>query len=211
MVTDIKALYKWSKINKIDQNRLLANVFCPPCGVTTVVKYHIEDAPYGIVLVGKCKTCRGNVARVVENNWFEDEDEVLFHEALEIESRLKDIHEQNKELLLSFGATLTEKGLSTKTIEKHLENTNFYINEFLCCYEPIEAKNGWYYIDDFLGDWFVREAMWSSPAQVKENATSIKKFYGWMSEIGMINKEDYKAMCEVIKEEMPIWLENAKF
>ncbi len=29
----------------------------------------------------------------------------------------------------------------------------------------------------FLGYWFIKKAMWSSPVQIKSNAASLKKFF----------------------------------
>ena len=67
-------------------------------------------------------------------------------------------------------------------------------------------------IPEFLGDWFIRKAMWSSPAYVKSNATSLKKFYGWMLETTpSIKKKDYQMVCFIMKEELPFWMEQAEF
>lgn len=66
-VTDIKALQKWSKIPKDIQEKLIDNVFCTNCHVTTIVDYSLHDDQLGIVLRGKCKKCGKAVARVVES------------------------------------------------------------------------------------------------------------------------------------------------
>jgi len=63
----------------------------------------------------------------------------------------------------------------------------------------------------FLGDWFVRKTLWSSPTAVKESAASFKKFYGYLLDVkGMISKEDYNEMCLEIKENLAEWADNAK-
>ena len=45
-------------------------------------------------------------------------------------------------------------------------------------------------LGDFLGDFFIRKCMWSTPATVKTTATSLKKFYKCMAEHGKIEKKD---------------------
>ncbi len=114
----------------------------------------------------------------------------------------------NKRLLKKFEDWLKSSGLSEKTIHNHVSNIDFYINEYLLYEEIIEAKNGVYNISMFLGYWFIKKAMWASQASIKSNATSLKKFYTFMSENDLINKEDLTDLKEVIKEEMPEWLET---
>lgn len=66
-IIDIKAVQKWSKIPKEIQDKLLGNIFCGKCGVTTIIDYSMTDDKYGILLEGKCNQCRGLVARLIED------------------------------------------------------------------------------------------------------------------------------------------------
>lgn len=66
-VTDIRAARKWSKISKNMQERLLNNVYCAACGVTTIVEYSMHNDKFGVLLKGKCKRCGKDVARLVED------------------------------------------------------------------------------------------------------------------------------------------------
>jgi ribosomal protein S27AE len=66
-ITDIKELKKWSCIPEEYRKRIIDNVFCGKCGVTTIVDYSITSDKYGILLKGKCKKCGHEVARLVEN------------------------------------------------------------------------------------------------------------------------------------------------
>lgn len=72
-VTDINAEKNWRGISKEIQYKLLSNVFCSNCYNTTIVDYTLHDHDQGILLKGKCKQCGGNVARVVERDWWESE------------------------------------------------------------------------------------------------------------------------------------------
>ncbi|QNO13512.1 hypothetical protein HYG86_01380 [Alkalicella caledoniensis] len=66
-VTDFNAMKKWNIIPKSIQGRLLSNVFCVKCGVTTIVDYSIQNHKLGILLSGKCKKCGHSVARLIED------------------------------------------------------------------------------------------------------------------------------------------------
>lgn len=66
-IHDINAIRKWRQIPVDMQQRLLTNVFCSNCGVTTIVDYTMNDDELGIVLRGKCKSCANSVARVIED------------------------------------------------------------------------------------------------------------------------------------------------
>jgi len=122
------------------------------------------------------------------------------------EADCKKIREINDTLLSDFGAWLIASKLKDKTIKTHVDNVDFYINEFLLYEEAIEAKDGTPEIGMFLGYWFIKKAMWSSPAQIKSNASSLKKFYTFLVEKGQLDKEEFADFKEYIKEEMPEWI-----
>lgn len=78
----------------------------------------------------------------------------------------KKIEDANRKYLKVFEKCLKDKGLSIKPIDNHITNVEFYINAFLCGYFEKEVTQGCYEINRFLGDWFVRKAMWSSCAHI---------------------------------------------
>lgn len=116
------------------------------------------------------------------------------------------IRESNEKLLDEFANWLQQSGLSSKTIKKHVENVDFYINEFLLYEDAVEPQDGVLDVGMFLGYWFIRKAMWASKSSIKGNAASLKKFYKFLHERGMVSKEDLDLLKELIKEEMPDWL-----
>lgn len=122
------------------------------------------------------------------------------------EEELKAIQKENEKYLEFFYLSLKSEGLVDKTIRKHMNNVGFYINEFLPYYEPRQMKAGCYAIDEFLGDWFIRKAMWSTSATIKENCASLKKFYKVMLEHNFINEEDYAELINTIKFGKESWL-----
>jgi len=117
------------------------------------------------------------------------------------------IKENNAELLTDFEQWLVQKGLGKKSVKEHVKNADFYINTYLLYEEAIPAKEGAWRISCFLGDWFIRKALWSSRTSIKENAASLKKFYTFMREREEIDTLDLQELKEAIKEEMDEWLE----
>jgi len=120
------------------------------------------------------------------------------------------IRKHNDKLLEDFQNWLKASGLKDKTIKNHINNVDFYINEFLLYSDAVEAKDGASEIDMFLGYWFIKKATWSSPAQIKGNAASLKKLYQFLFEKGQIDKKDLDELKECIKEEMPEWIATMK-
>ena len=122
------------------------------------------------------------------------------------EEDCKKIKKANEQLLDEFDAWLKLSGLSPNTINNHVSNIDFYINDYLLYEDAIEAKYGALAVGMFLGYWFIRKAMWANRSSIKGNAASLKKFYSFMQEKGMIDKEDLAALKQRIKEDMPEWL-----
>ncbi len=121
------------------------------------------------------------------------------------ESECNKIRETNNKFLDLFKSDLISSGLSQKTIRKHLSNVDFYINVYLLREEPLTMENGISRIDMFLGFFFIRKCMWSTPGTIKRTAASIKKFYKCMADHGHIKDTHYDSLCTEIKENMEQW------
>lgn len=122
------------------------------------------------------------------------------------EKNCKKIRVANGRLLNEFEAWLKSSGLSEKTISNHVSNIDFYINEYLLYEDATQAKDGVNAVGMFLGYWFIKKAMWASPSSIRGNAASLKKFYTFMQEKGLIDREDLDGLKQTIKEDMPEWL-----
>jgi len=125
---------------------------------------------------------------------------------MDYEKERKRIIKENQKLISDFEKWLSDKNLSSITIEKHIFNVNFFLNEFLLNENATKAEDGVDEIGVFLGYWFIRKAMWANKAVIKKNATSLKKFYEFMYEEGKISKQAFSSMKESIKKRMPDWL-----
>lgn len=127
----------------------------------------------------------------------------------EREKQLKENTKRNEDYLKMFEKSLEEKQLTAKTIRKHISNIDFYLNDYLTYYdEIIKMEDGTQHTRSFLGDWFIRKAMWASKSSIKEMASSLKKFYEYMSALGFVKISDYQEMCYEIKDNMDRYLEN---
>ena len=122
------------------------------------------------------------------------------------ETDCKRIRRENSVILDKFAEWLQAKQLSTSTIKNHVNNIDFYANEFLLYEKAIEVKDGASQIGMFLGYWFIRKAMWSSVNQIKCNAASLKKFYTFMYEKDYVKQEQLNDLNDIVKEEMPDWI-----
>lgn len=118
------------------------------------------------------------------------------------------IRKQNKKLLNEFASWLRQQNLTKKTVKRHRENIDLFINDFLLYEDTVEAKNGVDKIGVFLGYWFIKKAMRSSEGAIKSSAASLKKFYTFMFEKQEVNKESLEDLKNIIKQEMPKWLET---
>ena len=119
-----------------------------------------------------------------------------------IEKKKKENQTRNKKFIKEFEEWLKEKSLSDKTIKKHISNVDIFINDYLNYYDIETAEEGITSVYSFLNGWFIEKCMWATPYTTKEEAASIKKFYAYMSEKGYVEKEDYKFLCEELKDSM---------
>lgn len=139
----------------------------------------------------------------------EDPDENPYEDECYLQSKKK-----NKQYLDVFEQDLQAAGLTEKTIERHVTNMDFYLNEYLPYYA--EEENGmvegasFSNLQGFFGDFFIRKCMWSTPASIKTTAASIKKFYKCMWVHDFIKESEYRDLCVTIKEEMQDWQEDCR-
>lgn len=109
---------------------------------------------------------------------------------------------RNKKLIKEFEHWLKKQNLAAKTIRKHINNVDLFLNDYLPYYEGETMEEGVSSVYTFLSDWFIRKCLWSSKTSIKETAASIKKFYKCMNELGYIDKEKYNFVNFAIKENM---------
>ena len=134
-----------------------------------------------------------------QDNWYEEYDRPC-----------EERRAENDGYLDEFEAWLEAAGLSDKTIQRHMRNVDFFINTYLLREDAYGIEEGCLRMDDFLGYFFIRKCMWSTPKTIKQNATSFKKFYKCMLEKGHITPQSYDILLDDIKTNMPMWLEDCE-
>ncbi len=122
------------------------------------------------------------------------------------EAECKRIRISNGALLDDFENWLRKSNLADKTISKHIDNIDFYVNAYLLYEDAVEPQDGIHSVSMFLGYWFIKKAMWANESSIRSNAASLKKFYAFLHERGLVTKDDLDSLKETIKEEMPDWL-----
>ena len=125
----------------------------------------------------------------------------------DLEKKIEENKKRNKKFMKEFEEYLKEKNLKDKTIKKHLSNVDLFINDYLNYYDIETPEEGINSVYSFLSGWFIEKCMWATVYTTKETAASIKKFYAYMSEKGYVKKEDYKELCEELKDSMDERLE----
>lgn len=107
---------------------------------------------------------------------------------------------RNEKFLNEFTKWLEKQDLVKKTINKHVSNVNLYINSYLVWHDIIKMEDGVYEIDYFFRYWYVEKCMFSTVYSLKEMFGSLKKFYKCMNDLNYVSDENYKQVCDIIKE-----------
>ena len=124
----------------------------------------------------------------------------------EFEAKCEEIRQENRQLLDEFENWLKLEKLSERTLDKHVSNVDFYINVYLLRDVPTRPGEGAEGVNGFLGYWFIRKAMWANKTSIRGNAASLKKFYAFLFEKGLVGAIEFIQLERTIKEEMPNWL-----
>ncbi len=114
------------------------------------------------------------------------------------EIEIKKVKEANQKYLDLFEKFLKEKKLSPKTIKIHLENIDFFINDFVADHYVEGFEQAHLYLEDFYA-YLIQKCIWATPPQIKGVAASLKKFYKCMLENNLISKLDYSETSDSIK------------
>ena len=152
---------------------------------------------------------KGSVEQYPDYEDWDDDDDYDVEPKESIEAR-----KENKKYLDMFLKDLMAAGLSEKTIRNHMDNVDFYLTDYLPFNgeEACDMKEGveTYNLRDFLGYFFIHKCMWSTPNNLKTTGASLKKFYKCMADHGEIEKDKYKELCTLFKEEMADWQEDCR-
>ena len=80
----------------------------------------------------------------------------------------------------------TQTTLKEKTIRRHVLNASLFIEDYLIYRELEDVIQGITSIGMFFTYFYTRKCMWSTPANIKTTAASIKRFYKYLYEVNVI-------------------------
>ena len=125
------------------------------------------------------------------------------------EKQCDEIREINTKYIEEFVDELSKKGFVDKTIKRHYENVDFYLNTYLLREDALTMENGCKdeYLSDFFGYFFIRKCMWITQDTVKSIIASLKKFYRFMYESNRLSKEDYEEFMDTIRVDKEYWID----
>lgn len=118
--------------------------------------------------------------------------------------------EENHTFIIGFTRYLENKKILQKTINKHVYNIDFYINDFLLYESPQRASEGITELNYFFSYWFIRKAMWASATSIIGNIASLKHFYSYMNKIGLVSNKELLEMKVEIKDTKDEWIATVK-
>lgn len=143
-----------------------------------------------------------------EQDWaaIEDEEQVQARAA----------RERNAELVRAFERWLTKQGLSKKAIQEHVDNVTFFADAYMvgaggCVIfsRPADqADTG--DVDEFMTEWFMREADTVSEGTVKASVASLIKFYTCLKDTAQMKAREADAILELLQEERDYYVEIAR-
>lgn len=117
------------------------------------------------------------------------------------------IRRENNFYLNRFQQDLENAGFSRRTLLRHLENADFFINTFLLYKFDHTMQEGPDMVDEFF-EFFIRQCTWSTPTSISEYCASLKKFYQCMLRAGYLEKQDYESLTYAIRTRKRRWMET---
>lgn len=125
------------------------------------------------------------------------------------EEEIKKIRVENRKYIDLFEKSLKNKKLTEKTIKNHLENIDFYLNEFVADHYQEGFDKAHLYLDDFYY-YLLQKCLWATSTEIRGVAASLKKFYKCMCDNNIITKMDLSELTDSIKIGLEYCLEFDK-
>ena len=123
------------------------------------------------------------------------------------ERKCQRIKRFNNKLLYEFGIWLEQSNFTNKTIKIYLSYTDLFINTYLLYQNTIEVQDGIQHLSQFFNDWYIKNSF-PNTSSMKKQAISLKKFYTFLHQKGLVEKKDLVFLKDIIKREMSEWLAN---
>ena len=119
---------------------------------------------------------------------------------------------EKRELMEQFRRWIEELGKQPETIEAHLEHVKSYLDAELPGEDfhfPIGSdEDDPAHLERFFLEDFPRSAPETTSAYLKKTITSIKKFYTFLDDAGVISRGERNRILRHIKTEKERWLKD---
>ena len=113
---------------------------------------------------------------------------------------------ENEQYFILFKKEMEAEGLCKKTIEKHLSNAEFFVNDYLNFYEVNDMPYGLKCAFDFFEYFYPRKYL-GSPYSCGVMMTSLCKFYKVMAKHNLVDLVETAAFIDEIKDSRKEWME----
>lgn len=116
----------------------------------------------------------------------------------------------NEYVISLFRGSLAKEEYTSKTIEKHINNVELYL-DFLAFNLEKDYKDGVQSdcLSQFFGYHLIYKCGFKANA-MKEMSASLKKLYQYLLNNNEISSSDYEEMKFVLKESMEDWIEESE-
>lgn len=121
------------------------------------------------------------------------------------EEQKEAIRKKNEIILEEFQSYLENRSLAEQSIEKHVYNITYFLNEYLL-YRDKRPEEVVLEIDNFMGKWFIKKTPWITVSSIQLMISSLKQFYRFLLFQEKISKKELETMLNKIKRSQNDWI-----
>lgn len=130
-------------------------------------------------------------------------------ESMDYDQWVEAMEKANRSVLKEFEKSLIDQSLSDKTIRKHVDNIDLFVNMYQTSYSYCGTMfDGWNDFDDFIGYWFVRKCLWSSVSAIRGLVASLRKFYLFLAKTNYVTEEERAQANLILDDGMEKWIDE---
>ncbi len=119
------------------------------------------------------------------------------------------IRRENEEMIEGFQSHLQNKELTENSIEKHVYNITYFLNEYLL-YRDKRPEEAILEMNNFIGKWFIKKTPWVTASAITSMINSIKHFYRFLLLQERISQRDLNLLLQKFKRSQKDWINRLK-
>lgn len=115
-------------------------------------------------------------------------------------------HLQNNEVLVGqFKEFLEEKGFVEQSVEKHVYNISYFLDEYLLP-RKVKLEEAITEIDAFMGNWFLKKTPWVTTTAIQSMSRSLQNFYKFLIKEERVSPKQLQILQMKIKRSYKTWV-----